>query len=301
VFAIVAFGYLAVRFKFYPASGVKGLIAFVNNFATPFLLFRAMLSIDFERTFSIFIIGPFFFAALIVFALGIFIARAGFKKPPGVAVISGFSAMFTNTVLLGIPIIQRAFGADAMPIIFSIIGVHAAILMTISILAMELFRRDGIHIIAALWLALKHIVTNPLLIGIGFGLVGNIANITLVDPVNDFTQIMMQAVVPVALFGLGGALNEYRMANNWHQALSMSLLKIIVHPLIVWVIMIPLLNIDMQIARYVIVLAAMPTGINAFIFATYYKRSEDLAANTILISTLLSIFSVSLWLFILSA
>ena len=39
VFAIIALGYVAVRLRLYPAEGVKGLVAFVNNFATPCLLF----------------------------------------------------------------------------------------------------------------------------------------------------------------------------------------------------------------------------------------------------------------------
>lgn len=60
VFAVVGLGYLAVRFRLYPASGVPGLVAFVNNFATPFLLFRAMLTADFASAFNPAIIGPFY-------------------------------------------------------------------------------------------------------------------------------------------------------------------------------------------------------------------------------------------------
>ncbi|HZY68523.1 MAG TPA: AEC family transporter, partial [Devosia sp.] len=60
VFAIIALGYLAVRLRLYPAEGVKGLVAFVNNFATPCLLFEAMLTSDFSSTFNPQIIVPFY-------------------------------------------------------------------------------------------------------------------------------------------------------------------------------------------------------------------------------------------------
>ncbi len=300
VFAIVALGYLAVRFRLYPAEGVKGLITFVNNFATPCLLFRAMLNVDFAETFSFRLIGPYYIGALLVFVAGILIARASFRRSPGESVAAGFSGMFTNTVLLGIPILQRAYGDAAMPIIFTIVGTHAAILMTSAMLTMEFARRDGEPLGRALLGALLRIAQNPLLIGIALGLAGNLAGITLPEAVDAFTLIMAQAIVPVALFGLGGALNEYKLADNWVLALNLSLLKLILHPLIVWVIMIPILKVDHNIARYPILLSAMPTGINAYIFATYYKRGQDIAANTILITTTLSVITASVWLYILT-
>lgn len=300
IFAIVALGYLAVRFRLYPAEGVKGLITFVNNFATPCLLFRAMLNVDFAETFSFRLIGPYYLGALLVFVVGILIARTTFRRSPGESVSAGFSGMFTNTVLLGIPILQRAYGDAAMPIIFTIVGTHAAILMTSAMLTMEFARRDGEPLGRALIGALLRIAQNPLLIGIALGLVGNLAGIRLPEAVDAFTLIMAQAIVPVALFGLGGALNEYRLADNWALALNLSLLKLILHPLIVWVIMIHILKVDHAIARYPILLAAMPTGINAYIFATYYKRGQDIAANTILITTVLSVLTASVWLYILT-
>jgi predicted permease len=109
---------------------------------------------------------------------------------------------------------------------------------------------------------------------------------------------MSAAVVPVALFGLGGALNEYRLADNWPQALAMSALKLVLQPLIAWVLMVPLLRVEPEIARYGVVLAAMPAGINVYVFATYYNRAVNVATNTILISTVLSVLTVSGWLYV---
>ena len=104
---------------------------------------------------------------------------------------------------------------------------------------------------------------------------------------------MGQDVVPSAFFGSGGALNEYRMSESWLQALAMTCLKLVIHPLIAYVLMVPILHVDPHIARYGVLLAAMPPGINAYVFATYYNRGANVAANTLLIATVGAAVTVS--------
>jgi malonate transporter and related proteins len=172
-------------------------------------------------------------------------------------------------------------------------------LITLGMLVMELVRRDGAPLLKALGVAAIRIVQNPLLWGVALGLIANRIGLRPNEPVNAFLTMMSAAVLPAALFGLGGALNEYRLAENWVQALIMSLLKLIVQPLIAWVIMIPILHVDITFARYGILLAAMPSGINAYVFATYYNRGVNVATNVVLISTALSAITVSAWLYFL--
>lgn len=299
VFMIIGVGYLAVRFRLYPAEGVRGLVAFVNNFLTPCLLFQSMLHADFGTAFNWYVILPFYAGAFAAFIVGALVASRFFKNRPGESVSSGFAAMFTNTVLLGIPILQRAYGDAALQVAFTIIAFHASVLITIAMLTMELVRRDGSPLHQALGVAAIRIIQNPLLWGIALGIVANLLDVTLVEPVEAFFSMMSAAVVPVALFGLGGALNEYRLADNWPQALAMSTLKLLIQPLIAWILMVPILKVDPEVARYGVVLSSMPAGINVYVFATYYNRAVNVATNTILISTVLSVFTVTLWLYVM--
>ena len=301
VFSIIAVGYLAVRLRLYPAEGVKGLVAFVNNFATPCLLFDAMLTSDFSSTFNPAVIVPFYIGSLTSLLVGSIIAVRWFGTRPGEGVASGFSAMFTNTVLIGIPVMHRAFGEAAMPTAFSIIALHAPMLITIGMLVMELVRRDGAPLHRSLMVALVRIVQNPLLWGVALGLLGNRFGLVLPEAGSAFVAMMAAAVVPAALFGLGGALNEYRVSESWLQASVMTLFKLIIHPLIAYVLMIHVLHVPMEVARYGIVLAAMPAGINAYVFATYYERGVNVATNTVLISTVLSILTITGWLYFLGS
>ena len=299
IFALIAVGYLAVRLKFYPQRGVDGLVLFVNNFATPCLLFESMLTSDFRSVFNPSIIVPFYVGALFSLAAGSFIAIRFFRNGVEDAVSSGFAAMFTNTLLVGFPIIHRAYGDAAMPTVFSIVGLHGPVLLTSGMVTMELMKRGGASLGRTMVVAGKRIASNPLIWGISAGVIGNFAGLVLIEPATAFVTMMGQAVVPAALFGIGGALNEYKFSESWRQALAMTALKLIVHPLIAWTLMVPILHVDMQFARYGILLAAMPSGINAYVFATYYNRGANVAANTLLIGTVGSALTVSIWLAIL--
>jgi malonate transporter and related proteins len=300
IFALMAFGFGAVRLKLFPADGIKSLIAFVNNFATPCLLFHSLVTSDFASAFNPAIIGPYYIGALVCFVLGIVIALRGFGNSPGVAVSVGFSGMFTNTVLVGLPIIQRAYGVEALPVVLSIIGLHGAILLTTGMVTIELMRRDGASLGRTLLVAGKRVASNPLIWGIAAGMIGYFAGLQLIEPADAFLRMMSQAVVPAALFGIGGALNEFKLSDNWRQALIASIIKLIVHPAIAYVLMIWVFHVPMEIARYGILLSAMPAGVNAYVFATYYNRGVNVAANTILIATVSSALTISVWLYILS-
>ncbi|MFD2648552.1 AEC family transporter [Devosia albogilva] len=301
IFALMALGYFAVRLRAFPAEGIRGLIAFVNNFATPCLLFYSLINSDLVSAFNIAIIAPYYIGAIICFVAGILLAVKLFGNRPGEAVSAGFSAMFTNTVLIGLPIIQRAYGAEALPVTLSIIGLHGAILLTLAMLTMEFMRRDGQSLGKTMAVALRRVGSNPLIWGIAAGMIGYFSGLELIEPADAFFLMMMQAVVPVALFGIGGALNEYRLSDSWRQAVVASVLKLILHPLIAYVLMVPVLGVPIEIARYGILLSAMPPGVNIYVFATYYNRGVSVAANTILIATLASAVTVSVWLYILGA
>lgn len=299
VFALMATGYLAVKFRLFPAEGVRGLVQFVNNFATPCLLFHAMATSDFSTTFNWSVIGPFYVGAVTSFVLGAVIARKLFANKIDEGIASGFSAMFTNTVLIGIPIMQRAYGQPALATAFSIIAFHASVLITVGMVTMEVVRRDGASLGKTLAKAVMRVAINPLMWGIAAGVLFNLMGWTLIEPADAFVSMMAAAVTPAALFGLGGALNEYRLRDSWAQSLTMSLFKLLLQPIIAYLLMHYVLHVPHEYARYGVLLAAMPSGINAFVFATYYNRGVNVATNTILITTVLSIVTLSGWLYFL--
>ena len=152
---------------------------------------------------------------------------------------------------------------------------------------------------STLAVAAVRVVQNPLLWGVVVGALGNRLGVKLPEPGTAFLNMMSAAVLPASLFGLGGALNEYRLSESWAQASVKSLFKLVIHPAIAYVLMVPILHVPVEYARYGVLLAAMPAGINAYVFATYYERAVNVAANVVLISTVASIGTITFWLWVL--
>lgn len=300
IFALICLGYLAVHFRMFPADGIRSLIGFVNNFATPCLLFYSITTSDFRAAFNIGIIAPYYIGAIVCFVVGIVVARKVFKNRPGESVSVGFSGTFTNTVLVGLPVMARAYGDGALPVVLSIVGLHGAILLTVGMVTMEIVRRDGQSLGKTLVVAIRRVISNPLIWGITAGLIGSTIGLQFIEPAEAFFMMMSSAVVPVALFGIGGALTEFKLSENWKQALCASLIKLLIHPAIAYALMIWVLHVPIEIARYGILLSAMPAGINIYVFATYYDRGVSVAANTLLISTVISALTITFWLYVLS-
>jgi hypothetical protein len=293
-------GFLSVQFKLFPIAGIAGLVSFVNNFATPCLLFRAMLNVDFRAAFDPAFLLSFYTGAFAAFAIGVVVARYGFGRRPGDSVVVGFAAYFTNTVLAGLPIVHRAYGETALPLVYAIIGLHSALLMSFGTIVMELARRDAVPLGRTLRQAAQRIASNPLLIGIALGLSANLFDVPLPKVIDDATQMMTMAVLPAALFGMGGALNQYKLRESYGQAVIASMLKLVLHPLVALLLAIFVFELPWELTRVAVLLAAIPSGLNVYVFATFYQRAIDVAANTILITTVMAVATVSLWLVILN-
>ena len=85
----------------------------------------------------------FYLGAVVAFALGILGARRLFHRRPGQAVAIGFGALFSNSVLLGLPIMEHAYGRAALAPNFAIISIHAPFCYLLGTAAMEFARADG--------------------------------------------------------------------------------------------------------------------------------------------------------------
>jgi predicted permease len=75
-------------------------------------------------------------------------------------------------------------------------------------------------------------------------------------------------------------------------------ISLLVHPALVWIAG-SYVNLSTSDFRSAVLTAAMAPGVNAYIFAQLYGRAQRVAASAVLISTGLTIFTASLWLYAL--
>ena len=295
VFIVVGAGYLAVKTRLIASQPIDHLMQFAISFAIPCLLFRATSTIDLSQAFDWRMLLAFYAAATGCFVTAFFLIRKFFSRRPGEAVGIAFAALFSNLLFLGLPISERAWGADSLGPNFALVSVNAPICYLIGITAMELLRADGRSAAATLHIVVNAIFRNSLMIGIGLGFIVNIIGLQLPEALIGAVDLLTRAALPVGLFALGGVLTRYSLSKSIGEASLISVLSLIVQPAVT-LLLCRSLEMPENLTRSVVLMSAVAPGLNAYLFASMYNRGLDAAASTVLLSTLLSVFSISAWL-----
>jgi len=298
VFIVVAAGFAAVRTRLLADEPVDQLMKFAIGFAIPCLLFRATSTIDLSVAFNWRLLLSYYAAAIACFTLAYLVFRHGFRRRPGEAVGIAFAALFSNLVLLGLPISERAWGSDGMAPSFALVSLNAPICYLVGITTMELLRADGRSALDTLRIVINAIFRNSLMIGIGLGFLVNFSGLSLPMPLLGAIDLLARASLPVALFALGGLLTRYQLSRSLGEAGTIALLSLILQPALVWLLA-SQLQLPAATTRAIVLMAASAPGLNAYLFAAMYNRGQDVAASSVLLSTLLSVFSISGWLLLL--
>jgi malonate transporter and related proteins len=301
VFVVIGFGYVAARWLGFKDAAVDGVMHFAQGFALPLLLFASIARLDLGRAYDAGLMLSFYIGAFAGFAAGFAAAKLMFNRPTTDSIAFGFVGLFSNSLLLGVPITERAYGSGALEGNFAIISIHAPVFYAFGITLMELARSRGLGL-AAPTLArqvARAILTQPLVIGILCGFAVNLSGLGLPGIVWSAVDLIIPAALPAALFGLGGVLYRYRPEGDYRAIAVLSAVSLILHPAITWVLATQIFTLDTAAIRSAVMTAAMAPGVNAYVFANLYGVGKRVAASTVLAATGLSIATVWVWLQIL--
>ncbi|MEM6635528.1 MAG: AEC family transporter [Pseudomonadota bacterium] len=299
VFLVIGFGYAAVRFGLFEDTFVDGLMKFTQNFAIPCLLFTAVSELDLRQSFDWRLLISYYAGSATVYLLGIFGARYIFDRSWEASVAIGFCALYANSVLVGLPITERAFGPESLDPNYAIVAIHAPFCFTLGMTAMAMAQSRGRSGLALTSAVLKAIFKNALMIGLLLGFAVNLGNITLPQPVLDAVGFMERAAIPAALFALGGVLVRYRIDADLKEVAFICVLSLLVHPAIVYGLGTEVTGITDAQLRSAIVTASMAPGVNTYIFANMYGVALRVSASSVLIGTAASILTTSAWLLLI--
>lgn len=297
VFLLVGAGYIAVWRGLFADSAVDGLMVFTQKFAIPCLLFTGIATLDLGAEVNLWLLAAYFGGVSACFILGIAGARLLFKRPWPDCVAIGFTAMLANTVLLGLPVTERAFGADALGPNYAIIAFNAGFCYLIGITTMEVVRAETKGMALAITVA-NAMFRNSLMIGIIAGLIVNLSGLPIPLVARDALDLMIRSALPAALFGLGGVLYRYKPEGDVGPIAMLCVLTLLVHPAITWTIG-TIGGLSTGQMRSAVLTAAMAPGINTYIFADMYGVARRVVASTVLIGTALTVVGASLWLVVL--
>ena len=294
MFALMLCGYASVHFRILGAEGIKGLSNFVFFFAIPALLFHGIANSRAAEHDEMAIVYAYFLACLIVFAVTMAVGRLVFRLSLQEQAIMAFTATFSNTVLLGIPIIYTAFGERGVLPVTLITSFHSIILLTLATTIIEVGQGQGGKFLHSLPKTMLALVRNPLLLAIIAGFVVRLLGWHSPVVVDGFLALLTGSAAPCALFALGATLAGFHLGGGIKETAFLTLMKMVVHPLLVWFLVTEIFTLaPIQIAVAVI-LAALPAGQNGFILAQRYGIYVERAASAVLITTAISVLTAAL-------
>lgn len=301
VFLVMGAGWLAVRASYLSEAAIDGLMRFAQGIAVPLLLCAGVAKLDLGAVISTGLFLSFYIGAFAAFVIGGVAARLIFHRPGPDCVAIGFACLFSNTLLLGLPITERAYGAGALQANYALIALHSPLMYASGITAMELVKGHGTGLATGQLLRqiAAGLAKNPLIIGISAGFALNLSGTSLPVPLWAAIEMIGRAGLPAALFGLGGVLVRYRPEGDLRIVAMISALSLLLHPAITFLLGTQAFALSISDLRSATVTGAMAPGINAYLFAHMYGVGKRVAATAVLIGTALSIITIWFWLHIL--
>lgn len=294
VFALILVGYGVARTPIWTKGSTASFNKFVFYVALPTLLFGKLASGRAFHGVDPLIAAAYFGGCLIAMALTIGFARVAFRTPGRLGgderALMGMGGGFSNTVLLGLPLIVLTFGDRAVGPLTAIIAFNAMILLPTTTLLIELSHGRGAdrRLRGILLAPLPAMVRNPILIGIVCGGIWSFTGIGLATPVEHYIKLLSGAAGPCALFALGASLAEYRIAGRLPETATMIVFKLVVHPVVVWLLCTQVFGLDALTTGVATMMAAIPVGATVFVLAHQYDRFVGPVSSAILLSTGLS-------------
>ena len=298
VFLIVGFGYISVWQNYFDEDLINALLKFTQNFAIPVLLFKAMSEVDLAQTFDPALLIAFYIGATSGFFLGFLGARYIFRQDWEDCVAIGFCCLFSNSLMLGLAITERAYGPQSLNANFAIVTLHAPFCYGLGITMMEIIRSKGKKPAQMAKNVIEAMFKNALVIGILAGFFVNCIKVQLPSSFQTAVDMIAAISLTTALFGMGGILYRYKPEGDIGIIAMVSFISLIIHPSIVWSLG-KIFTLDISSFRSAVITSAMAPGINSYIFANMYGRANRIAASSVLLTTIASFFTVWWWLTII--
>lgn len=291
VFALIGMGAVAVRLRLIAPEAVRGMTDFVFYTAMPGLLFASVAQAPPLRLIDV--AGSFLAGAVILFAATLLLARAVLGARLAAAALFGLNCVYGNTVMLGIPIVDAAYGPDGVAALLAVIAFHTAVLLPLATLLIE--ADSGHGPLRVLWAAAQGVLRNPVVVAILLALAWRAGGLAMPAPVHRFLAMIGAAGPPLALFCLGATLPRPSRWSDLREVVLAALLKLVAMPALV-ALLAYLAGVRGLAFSVVVLAAALPTGANAFLLARRFATMMETSATTVVVSTALSVVTLTLLL-----
>jgi len=299
-------GFVCAKSQWLNRTQIDALSRFTFYLSIPAFLFYQMAKANFSEQISPALFASFYLPVLCCYGIAwlshyFLIDRRNSLTKAASAVFS-LGASYSNTVIIGLPILLAAMGEQVLGIIFLIITFHSALLFALtSALASLSSNNKSANKKTALNVKeiIKQNIKNPLVVSISAGLAINLLGIELPTILADTLLLMGKPAITLALFILGASLAYYHVRDKLFAISLASLIKLLILPGLVLLTSQELFQLSPLSVTVLVILSACPTGVNAYLIAKSHQQQQQTVAGTVVVTTLLSMITIPLWLSLL--
>ncbi|SNZ16806.1 hypothetical protein SAMN05421503_3016 [Terribacillus aidingensis] len=204
-------------------------------------------------------------------------------------------ASFMNNGNYGTPLVLFVFGAA---------GFHYAVILLV--LQQLVMATIGVFIAAkggganrSLRATLISVLKIPIIYGALLGILFQLLRVPLSGPISQAVQLVADAAIPTVMIVLGMQLANISLKALEYERLSYALiLKLLISPVVAYLFTL-ILPVDDLVKQIMILVAAMPTAANTTIYALEFGAKPSYVSSTTMVSTVLSLVTLPILLFIL--
>ena len=293
VFALIGIGWFAGTRRMLGAHGTAALNGFVTWFALPAMLFSALSRVPLGTILNWPFVIAYGGAMVLTFAAGMLAARLWSRADFMHMSIHGLTAAFGNVGYMGIPLCAAAFGAAGVLPATLAVCIGGAVMMTSAIIIIEFSRNRGGGKARTLLRVASAVTRSPILQAVALGMLCGGLQIPVPAAIARFLDLLGAAAGPCALFAIGHFMSEQGLPRRLGEILLATAGKMLLQPLIAVALLSFFPDMPAMWWKSTILLAALPGASSSFVLAKEYNSFVEGASATILLSTVVSVFTVS--------
>ena len=292
MFSLIGIGYMLRRIQFMSEQDGTVLSKFAFYILLPPLMFTSILSGDASRSLNINFIFSYEIITISIFVLtyllGVLIKLKTMEKA-----IFGLNAAYPNYGYIGVPLCILAFGAEAaIPLALILLADTFVLLTTLIFYKLTETRKTSLRELSKE--IIQRFIYNPLMMSVFVAFIFSTVDIKIVTAIDRTLSIVAASATAVALIALGVSLNLTSITNQKSVLFFITVIKLIVHPILIFIVFQFQTGIDPMWVKTAIVCASLPVAANVFVLANYYKNFESESAAAITITTIVSSITVTI-------
>jgi predicted permease len=296
IFSIIAIGYLFRRKGVIRETAVPALNKVAYYLGLTTLVFTSIVKYDLKEIFNIGIVKTIY-VAFAIFIVIVFFTIYFLKinnKTKGAMAVSSFRC---NMAFIGIPIIISAFGDLAAAKTAIIIAFMTPVNVIFAIIFFKVLGEDENKKNYGRFLL--DFIKDPILIASVLGMLFSYFRVKIPGSIMNLLNILAGLAVPLALLTIGASFRFSHIRKNLKLLIPVAVLKLIVEPSIAYFIGRYLFKIEAVNISIIVILFAMPLAVAAYIMGKEYGSDSDFLSSSLIISTVSSAITLTVWLFLM--